>query len=182
MDLHASPSPFNPPGNRRVEGRAGLHASTSPASDLPAPRLQPKRGVVWVPAFTDLKLHDITDGPDDPNREPLDMNAPAGRAAFFAGNGRFPHAQAVGRGQRAALLPSRAVHHPARGDPRPRRRGGSVPGGVQGACRTERDAVIEFLKSLQVLPAGSPALVVDEHGKPRSWTSVGAADQRGLIA
>src|SRR2546422_455470 len=32
----------------------------------------------------------------------------------------------------------------------------------------ERDAVIEFLKSLQVLPPGSPTLVVDDRGRPRS--------------
>jgi hypothetical protein len=31
----------------------------------------------------------------------------------------------------------------------------------------EQNEVIEFLKSLQVLPAGSRALVVDEHGRPR---------------
>jgi hypothetical protein len=29
--------------------------------------------------------------------------------------------------------------------------------------------VIEFLKSLQVLPPGSKALVVDEHGNPKRW-------------
>ena len=31
--------------------------------DLPAPRLHPIGGVVYVPAFTDLKVHDICDGP-----------------------------------------------------------------------------------------------------------------------
>lgn len=31
----------------------------------------------------------------------------------------------------------------------------------------QRDAIIEFLKSLQVLPAGSRSLVVDERGNPR---------------
>jgi len=29
--------------------------------------------------------------------------------------------------------------------------------------------LIEFLKSLQVLPPGSSSLVIDEHGKPKSW-------------
>jgi hypothetical protein len=32
-----------------------------------------------------------------------------------------------------------------------------------------RNCVIEFLKSLQVLPAGTEALVVDERMKPRNW-------------
>jgi hypothetical protein len=29
--------------------------------------------------------------------------------------------------------------------------------------------LIEFLKSLQVLPLGSKSLVVDEHGNPKHW-------------
>ena len=29
--------------------------------------------------------------------------------------------------------------------------------------------VIEFLRSLQVLPLGSKSLVVDEHGNPKRW-------------
>jgi hypothetical protein len=37
------------------------------------PRLRLKDGITLMPAFTDLKLHDITSKPDDPNREPLDM-------------------------------------------------------------------------------------------------------------
>ena len=41
------------------------------------------------PAFTDLKLHDITSGPNDPNRETLDMNEPASSEGFFAGNSKF---------------------------------------------------------------------------------------------
>jgi CxxC motif-containing protein (DUF1111 family) len=57
---------------------------------LPAPRLKPDaRGVVWVPAFTDLKLHDTSSGPADPNAEPLDQNQPAGTPRFFAGNTKF---------------------------------------------------------------------------------------------
>ena len=33
----------------------------------------------------------------------------------------------------------------------------------------EQNDVIEFLKSLQVLPPGSKSLVADEHGDPRHW-------------
>jgi hypothetical protein len=39
----------------------------------------------------------------------------------------------------------------------------------QALPREEQDAVIEFLKSLQVLPPGSKAVVVDDHGNPRPW-------------
>ncbi|MGH9359918.1 MAG: hypothetical protein ACRD22_05870 [Terriglobia bacterium] len=42
-----------------------------------------------VPAYTDLKLHDICSGPDDPNAEPLNQNQPPGSPAFFAGNQEF---------------------------------------------------------------------------------------------
>jgi cytochrome c peroxidase len=33
----------------------------------------------------------------------------------------------------------------------------------------ERDAIIEFLKTLQVLPPGTKSLVVDENGRPKEW-------------
>src|SRR4029078_6630340 len=60
------------------------------SDDRPQPRLRPSGGVVMVPAFTDLKLHDITTGvAGDPNIEPLDMNQPAGSPVFCAGNRRF---------------------------------------------------------------------------------------------
>jgi cytochrome c peroxidase len=33
----------------------------------------------------------------------------------------------------------------------------------------EQDGLIEFLKSLQVLPPSARSLVVDEHGRPKPW-------------
>ena len=33
----------------------------------------------------------------------------------------------------------------------------------------QQNDLIEFLKSLQVLPPGSKSLVVDEHGNPKNW-------------
>ena len=33
----------------------------------------------------------------------------------------------------------------------------------------EQDGLIEFLKSLQVLPPSARSLVVDEHGRPKQW-------------
>ena len=33
----------------------------------------------------------------------------------------------------------------------------------------EQDALVEFLKSLQVLPPGTKGLVVDEHHQPKVW-------------
>jgi CxxC motif-containing protein (DUF1111 family) len=39
--------------------------------------------------------------------------------------------------------------------------------GFQALPPFEQDAVIEFLKSLRILPQGTPFLVVDENGNPR---------------
>jgi CxxC motif-containing protein (DUF1111 family) len=57
--------------------------------DLPGKRPKVRQGVVWVRAFTDLKLHDITSGPGDPNAESIDINHPPGSVEFFAGNRQF---------------------------------------------------------------------------------------------
>src|SRR5258708_7050870 len=49
----------------------------------------------------------------------------------------------------------------------------------QALPTSERDAVIEFLKSLQVLPPGTKDLVVDETYHGRSWpTATIAVSQR----
>ena len=37
----------------------------------------------------------------------------------------------------------------------------------------ERDTIIEFLKSLQILPVGTRALVIDDRGRPIQWPPVG---------
>lgn len=39
-----------------------------------------------MPAYNDLELHNLCDGPTDPNAEPLDQNQAAGSTGFFAGN------------------------------------------------------------------------------------------------
>ena len=40
--------------------------------NLPMLRLKAVNGVVMVPAYTDLQLHTMADGPTDPNAEPRD--------------------------------------------------------------------------------------------------------------
>ena len=86
--IYTEPNPYNPPGNLQV-GEAPTLSIDLTSNKLDRPRLKPKHGVVMVPAFTDLKLHDITSGPDDPNNEPLDMHHPQGSPEFFEGNSRF---------------------------------------------------------------------------------------------
>lgn len=168
--VFSEPNPFNPPGNRRVGDGPVLHVDLADHR-LPSPRLRPHRGVVWVPAFTDLKLHDITDGPDDPNREPIDMHATPGTPAFTAGNSRFLTRKLWGAANEVPYF-----HH---GMFTTLREAVGAHGGEAAATRAafnalpphERDAIIEFLKSLQVLPPGTRSRVIDERGHPRLWVS-----------
>ena len=46
---------------------------------------------------------------------------------------------------------------------------GVMMGLTPSEMRRRLDAVIEFLKSLQVLPPGTRALVVNEQGRPKEW-------------
>ncbi|HUU34682.1 MAG TPA: di-heme oxidoredictase family protein, partial [Vicinamibacterales bacterium] len=166
--VFSEPNPYNPPGNLRPGEAPEVRVDLTDRR-LPGPRLTAARGVVHVPAFTDLKLHDITDGPDDPNAEPLDMNQPAGSPGFFAGNRRFLTRKLWGTGDESTYF-----HH---GQYTTLREAVLAHGGEAAATRTafealapaEQDEVIEFLKSLRVLPPGSRARVVDERGRPRTW-------------
>jgi hypothetical protein len=168
--VFTEPGRFNPVGNRTPAD--GPILSVDLTSDrLPSPRLKPSRGVVWVPAFTDLKLHDICDGPDDPNIEPLDMQVPSTSPDFFLGNRRFLTRKLWGAANEPPFF-----HH---GMFTTLREAVLAHGGEAAAMRAafnalppfDRDAIIEFLKSLQVLPPGTPSLVVDEIGRPREWNS-----------
>jgi len=131
--------------------------------------------VVQVPAFTDLKLHDITSGPGDPNVEPLDMNQPAGLLGFFAnrkfffGNSKFITRKLWGtaneppffhHGQYTTIRETVLAHS---GEALASRRA------FQALPTNEQDSLIEFLKTLQVLPPGTNALIVDENGNEKSW-------------
>jgi CxxC motif-containing protein (DUF1111 family) len=132
---------------------------------LPTPRLKQVRGVIDVPAFTDLKLHDITSGRGDPNREPLDQNQPAGSVGFFAGNGRFITRKLWGIANQHPF-----GHH---GKFTTMREAVLAHSGEALTFRTmftglpayDRDSIIEFLKSLQILPKGAESLCVDEELK-----------------
>src|SRR6266851_4892090 len=142
---------------------------------LPLPRLRAHRGVVMVPAYTDLKLHDmhdisISDPTKDPECEPLDQNQPAGSPGFFAGNCKFITRKLWGFYNQGGAF----MHH---GKFTTAREAVEAHNGEALSQRLAFDALprhqqndlIEFLKSLQVLPPGSISLVVDEHGNPKEW-------------
>ncbi len=165
---YVEPGPHNPVGTLR-RGQAPPLAVDLNSKELPPPRLGGRDGTTMVPAYTDFKLHDITAGPADPNREPLDMIQPAGTNAFFAGNASFVTRRLWGIGNQGPYF-----HH---GKFTTLREAVLAHAGEAQAATDaflalparERDCVIEFLKSLQVLPPGSRSLVVDERGRPRPW-------------
>jgi Di-haem oxidoreductase, putative peroxidase len=166
--LFSEPNPYNPTGNLQI-GQAPDYVVDLTRSDLPAPRLGVVGGVIDVPAFTDLKVHNICDGPTDPNRERLDMNQPAGSPGFFAGNERFITRKLWGIASEPPFF-----HH---GQFTTLREAVLAHGGEAARSRQafealspgERDAVVEFLKTLQVLRPGTPWLIVDELGRPKPW-------------
>ncbi|MBX2800195.1 MAG: thiol oxidoreductase [Myxococcales bacterium] len=154
--IYTEPNPYNPPGNLSVDEATPLEIDlTDPA--LPGERLQPENGVVWVPAFTDLKLHDITSGYDDPNAEPLNMHHPGGSTDFEDGNSQFLTKKLWGAANEAPYF-----HH---GKFVTMRQAIEAHAGEatdskkswDGLTTYERDTIIEFLKTLKVLDKGDCA-------------------------
>jgi hypothetical protein len=166
--VFSEPNPFNPPGNLQPGQAPPLKVDLN-SPFLPGARLKAMAGVTRVPAYTDLKLHDICAGPDDPNIEVLDMQAPAGSPAFFAGNRKFVTRKLWGVANEPPYF-----HH---GKFTTLREAILAHSGEALASRTafealsayDRDSVVEFLKSLQILPPGVKFRVVDEHYRPRHW-------------
>lgn len=148
--IYTEPNPFNPPGNLQV-GQANTLAVDLTSETLPGKRPQPEGGVVWVRAFTDLKLHDITSGPGDPNEEAIDINQPGGSPEFFAGNRKFLTKKLWGaanerpyfhHGKFTTLREATLAHN---GEARDTRLA------FEALSTDEQNQVIEFLKSLQVV-------------------------------
>lgn len=161
--IYSEPNPYNPAGNLQVGQVPTLYVDLTDSS-LPPPRLRPnENGIIQVPAFTDLRLHDITSGPGDPNCEPLNMNRAAGSMGFFAGNCQFITRKLWGianqhsfghHGLYTTMREATLAH------------AGEALGSrmaFQNLTPFEQDSVIEFLKSLQILPAGTKCTVVDEN-------------------
>jgi mono/diheme cytochrome c family protein len=149
--IYTEPNPYNPAGNLQPgEGREV--AVDLSHSGLPGERPKPQNGVLWVRAFTDLKLHDITTGPGDPNEEAININHPAGSPEFLGGNREFLTKKLWGaanerpyfhHGKFTTLREATLAHD---GEARDARLAFEALDG------SDQDRVIEFLKSLQVVP------------------------------
>jgi len=168
--MFSEPGPFNPPGNLRSgETKTIRFDLNNPA--LPQPRLSvSKDRVVYVPAFTDFKLHDICDEADE--GEPLDMNQATWSPQFKAGNRRFLTRRLWGAANEPPYF-----HH---GLFTTMRQAVLAHGGEARRTREaftklksgEQDDLIEFLKTLQVLPPGTSSLIVDEKYQPKQWKAI----------
>jgi hypothetical protein len=149
--IYSEPNPYNPPGNLRP-GDAPVLSVDLTRGDLPGRRPKVRKGVVLVAAYTDLKLHDITSGPGDPNAEPIDINQAAGSPEFFNGNRQFLTRKLWGAANERPYF-----HH---GLFTTLREATLAHAGEAWQSRTafesltdgEQNQVIEFLKSLQVPP------------------------------
>jgi hypothetical protein len=167
------PNPFNPPGNLRT-GDAYVLQHGQLEVDLtddvlPGPRPKAHSGVVAVAAFTDFKLHDISAGPNDPNREPLDMHATPGSPDFFAGNSRFLTAKLWGAADQmpyyhhGRFTTMRQAVEAHAGE------AAGVMSNWSALNENERLEVMEFLKSLRLPNERSVSLVVDPRGRAVAW-------------
>jgi hypothetical protein len=167
--IYSEPGPYNPAGNLQSGEVPALNVNLT-SEELPGPRMKADAdGVVWVAAFTDLKLHDITSGPNDPNAEPLDQNQPSGSEKFFAGNTKFITRKLWGvgnsgpymhHGKFTTMREAIVAHSGEALQPRET---------FQRLPSYDQDCVIEFLKTLRILPPGTRSLVVNENAQPKAW-------------
>lgn len=171
--IYTEPNPFNPAGNLRRGETRDLSVDLS-SRLLPAPRLHPDRtDTVWVEAYTDLKLHDVCEAGE---AEPLDQNQSQWSKRLMDGNCRFLTKRLWGAANEPPFF-----HH---GLFTTLRKSVLAHSGEAKAARQdfqrlpprEQDALIEFLKTLQVLPPGTTDRIVDEHFQPRPWPPSGRTE------
>lgn len=172
--VYTEPNPYNPPGNLRAGETRKIGVSLLDPQ-LPQPRLRPSdknANVIQVPAYTDFRLHDICDAAARAD-EALDQNQPAWSRKFRQGNRKFLTTRPWGvanqppffhHGLFTTLREAVLAHH---GEAEASR------AAFLHASEYERDSVIEFLKTLQVLPPGTKSLVVDEKFRSKAWPERG---------
>jgi Di-haem oxidoreductase, putative peroxidase len=180
--IYSEPNPYNPPTNLRPGTTRPVLLDLT-GNDLPSPRLTPDPAnpeIVWVPAYTDLKLHDIC-APDDPG-EPLDQNQTPWTPKFRKGNRKFLTRRLWGvaneppyfhHGLFTTMRKAVLAHA---GEALEQRKA------FERLSTYDQDSVIEFLKTLQVLPPGTRALVVDENFHEKQWPPASSKIARSMAA
>lgn len=168
--FYSEPNPYNPPGNLRTGEIRGLKLSLLDPH-LPQPRLMPQSknaDVIQVPVYTDFRLHNIC-GPSDCGDDSIDQNQPPWSPKFRQPNSRFLTTRLWGvanqppffhHGLFTTLREAVLSHH---GEAE------SSRAAFLRASDYERDSVIEFLKTLQVLPPRTTSLIVNERFQKKTW-------------
>jgi hypothetical protein len=157
--VFSEPSPFNPPGNLQPR-----HVPRPFTFDLtaagPLPRLERTgEGRVVVRAFTDLKRHDLCDAElQHFCNERVEQSDVGTR--FFITRKLWDAGSSAPYGHRGDLTTLTEAIHFHGGEARQSR------DAFFALAEEERAEIVELLKSLQVLPEGTPALVVDEDLRP----------------
>jgi cytochrome c peroxidase len=164
--IYSEPNPFNPPGSLRT-GEAPDFKVDLTNDVLPLPRLKPDAsGTVWVEAYTDFKLHNICEPGE---AEHLNMNQSQWSPKFTEGNCSFLTKRLWGAANeppffhdgRFTTMRKAVLAHSGEAK--------QARVAFQALPAAEQDDLIEFLKTLQILPPGTRERIVDENFRPRSW-------------
>jgi mono/diheme cytochrome c family protein len=167
------PSPFNPTGTFKETGRSFSFDLTQTGDN---PRLERDGEGAIVRAYTDLKRHDLCDGPDHPDpiryycnehlaqKRPDQDDKPGSeffltRKLWDVGNSA-PYGH---RGDLTTITEAILVH----GGEARASRDAFVARSVE-----EQAAIIKFLKTLQVLPPGSDPVIIEGSGSGSTSASV----------
>ena len=164
-DSFTEPNPFNPPGNLGVDDVASPYAFNLVTEGFkPRPEGTPD-GKIIVRAFTDLKRHNLCDDDFDHfcNEEVVQGGVATEefltRKLWDVGN-TAPYGHV---GDLTTI--TEAIHYHG-GEARASR------DAFFALAQQEQDEIVEFLKSLQILPQGTEDLVVDETGKRKNKRQV----------
>ena len=155
--VFSEPNPFNPSGTLRPEDVG--HPVTfdlTRQGELPRPERLPDGGAV-IRAYTDLKRHDLCDAEIDHFCNERVVQSGVSTREFLTrklwdAGSSAPYGH---RGDLTTLTEAILAHG---GE------GRSSRDAFVALARERRDQLVEFLKSLQVLPAGTPTLVMHEQG------------------
>jgi hypothetical protein len=146
--IFTEPNPFNPPGKLQLSDVSSAYGFDL-TKDMLGPALELESdGSVLVPAFTDLKRHDMGDMLDDDLlvHDGVPTNVFLTRKLWgVASEPPFLH------NGRATLLSEAIVYHGGEAE--------VARKNFEALADTDQDAIVEFLKTFQVLPEDSNGLV-----------------------
>ncbi|MCB1044121.1 MAG: hypothetical protein KDC35_14350 [Acidobacteria bacterium] len=161
----SEPNPYNPAGNLQVSEVTHTFEFDMTQEGF-LPRLESTGdGRAIVRAFTDLKRHNLCD--DDYQHYCNEQLVQAGVSTEeFLTRKLWDVGNTAPYGHKGDLTTITEAIHFHGGEARASR------DAFFALDQNGRDEIVEFLKSLQILPEGTPDLVVDEHGSPKNKQSL----------